>query len=384
MNSSSPSPTLQLAVGVVRKVGLARAFLGLAQSAARSSNDFNLYVATNHMQDAVEIFLFALAEHLGVSLKEKDGFDRYFELINSKTGKELPFRQRLNALNKTRVNSKHYGVQPERKEVHEFLTVVREFFEEVCRDLFKVEFAQISLLHLVSDQKIKHALSAANGAFIAGQFADALIETRKAFYFEFESRFDISEFTNAKRNQRWGGWWCSAPAHAQNAEYIEKNVVEPTDFIVLDHAKIDADLSKMGLSHTTFWNVWRLTPSVFLPKDSDEWIVKHEPRVFDEDGLRERAEYAFHATIDLCLAAQRSREATLSGPYAAWTIRLRRTGVPLYQKADGKSASQALPDAITEVPAYFWVKGFDGNTYWNVMLREPWMSGFVSNDDLAE
>jgi hypothetical protein len=376
------APALQLDIGVVRKVGLARAFFALAQSAARSSNDFNLYVATNHMQDGAEIFLFAVAEHLGVSLKERDGFDRYFDQINAKTGRELPFRARLNALNKTRVSSKHYGVQPERKEVQAFLTVVSEFLEEVCRDLLGVELAQISICHLISNEKIRQALSDANEAFAKGRFADVLIEVRKAFYLEFESKYDISSFVGQKEYEPWKGWFCSAPTYAQDADYIEKNVKEPTDFIVLDHSRIDADLSKTGISHTTFWNVWRLTPEIFLPNDSDEWVVKHDCRVFDEDGIRERAEYVINATTELCISAQRNREAVLSGSYRSWTIRLRKGEVPLYSKADARSSSQPLPLEVEELSASSWITGFDGNIYWNVTLREPLMFGFVSNDDV--
>ena len=356
MISPATSSNLQLNVGVVKKVELARAFLGLAQAAARSASDFNLYVSTNHMQDATEIFLFAVAEHLGVSLKEK-GFDGYFAQINSKTEKELPFRPRLNALNKTRVNAKHYGVQPDRKEVLGFIAVVGEFFEEVSRTLLGVEFATISLVHLISNDKIRLALSAATDAFLQGQYDDVLIETRKAFYHEFESRFDVSSFANQKEYQWWAGWFCSAPAFAQNAAYIEKNVKEPTDFIVLDHSKIDADLSKIGVSHTTFWNVWRLTPAMFLKEDKNEWIVKRDCRVFDEEGICERAEYVLHATIDLCLSAQRNRESTLSGPYTSWMIKLRKPGALLYEKADKRSLSQALPAGVEEIAASYWVTG---------------------------
>src|ERR1041385_6137765 len=147
------SPGLQLDTSVVRKVELARAFLSLARAAVQSSSDLNLYVAVNHLQDAAEISLYAVAEHLSVSLKERRGFDSYFDQINTRTTTELPFRPRFNALNKTRVNSKHYSVQPERKEVLAFAPVVGEFFEEVSRTVLKIEFANISLVHLITNEK---------------------------------------------------------------------------------------------------------------------------------------------------------------------------------------------------------------------------------------
>lgn len=380
--SSAASSTLQLNIGVVKKVELARAFLGLAQAAARSASDFNLYVSTNHMQDATEIFLFAVAEHLGVSLKEKGGFDGYFDQINSKAKTDIPFRSRLNALNKTRVNSKHYAVQPERKEVLAFVTVVDEFFAEVSRTVLGIEFAQISLVHLISNEKIRAALAGATDAFVQGRYDDCLIETRKAFYHEFEKPYDVSEFKNQKADAWWKGWFCKAPAFARNSDYIDKNVKEPTDFIVFDHSRVDADLSKGGLSHTTFWNVWRLTPAIFLKAEPDEWIVKHDARVFEAEGIRQRAEYVLHATIDLCLSAQRNREATLSGPYRSWLVKLRKGKVPLYSKADSRSESQTLPENLAEISASSWIEGLDGQTYWTVMLDKPLMFGFVSNDDV--
>jgi hypothetical protein len=377
------SPGLQLHTSLVRKVELARAFLSLAQAAVRSSSDLNLYVAVNHLQDAAEIFLYAVAEHLGVSLKERSGFDGYFDQINTKTTTELPFRSRLNALNKTRVNSKHHAVQPERKEVLAFTTVVGEFFEEVSRTIFSIEFANISLVHLITNEKIRVALITATDAFLQERYDECLVETRKAFYHEFEKAFDVSSFTNQETYKPWTGWFCKAPTFAQNANYIDKNVKEPTDFIVFDHSRIDADLSKSGLSHTTFWNVWRLTPAVFLKGGSDEWVIKHDARVFDEEGIRERAEYALHATTDLCLSEQRNREATLSGPYRSWSIKLRKGTVPLYSKADKTGQSQTLPESLKEVAASSWIEGLDGQIYWNVTLLEPFMFGFVSNDDVV-
>jgi hypothetical protein len=265
-----------------------------------------------------------------------------------------------------------------------FVTVVGEFFEEVSRTVLGIEFARISLVYLITNEEIRHHLANATDAFLQGRYDECLIETRKAFYREFEKAFDVSSFVNQKAPQWWKGWWCKAPAFAQNADYVEKNVKEPTDFIVLDHSKIDADLSSRGLSHTTFWNVWRLTPAVFLKAEPNKWVVKHDWRVFAQDGIRERAEYILHATIELCLSAQRNREATLSGPYGSWTVKLQSGKIPLYSKADSKSVSQALPENLEEISASSWVEGLDGRIYWSVTLLEPLMFGFVSNDDILQ
>lgn len=381
MSSGAPISTIR--PDVVRKVELARSFFGLARSASRSPHDLNLYVSVNHLQDAVEIFLFAVADHLTVSLKEKGGFDGYFESINARTGGQLPFRPRLNALNKTRVNSKHYAVQPDRREVQEFVTVSEEFFIEVSRSLLGVEFDQISLVHLISRQKICVALENAQQAFAEKRYKDALIETRKAFYHEFEEHYDISIFEEQETpSMSFAKMMCPAPAFAKSADYIAKSVKDPTDFIALDHSKVDADLSKAGISHTMFWNVWRTTPPVYQKKDGDEWFVKGEFRVLEENGIRERAEYALHSTIELCLTAQRNREATRSGPYGAWTIRIRPGEVWVYEKADPQSNSKLIPQGIDSAIASSWVNGLDGRTYWHVFLDDSSVFGFVLEEDL--
>ena len=78
------------------------------------------------------MFPLALSEHLNAGVDQRTTFDRYFELINQKiTPAELPFRVRLIALNKLRVNSKHFGLEPSKSELEPLLTTVWEFFDEV-------------------------------------------------------------------------------------------------------------------------------------------------------------------------------------------------------------------------------------------------------------
>ena len=374
---------------VVRKVELARSFFDLAQTAAKSSHDLNLFIAINQLQDAVEIFLFALADHLGISFKEKSSFDGYLESISSHTGSALPFRQRIIALNKARVNSKHYAIQPDRREVNGFVTVAREFFADTSQTHFGLSFDEISLVDLLSTNEIKKHLSNALLALKEKRYEDALIESRKAFYNEFEKSYDISKFkdraTSAgelKISDLFLDWGCDAPYYTRNAEYILKNVADPTGFIALDHSKVDADLSKEGISHTLFWNVWRMTPQVFYLKDEDKWFVKGEFRVMDQSGLQERAEYAVHSTIELCLTTQRNRDATRGGAYGSWEVKLRQGEIRIYAKADINSESQIIPAEFSKASSNCWVDGIDGNLFWECSLDEYRLKGFILQDDL--
>lgn len=384
ISKSDHEMSLGLKHEVVRKIELARSFLDLAQDAARTPQDLGLFIAINQLQDAVEIFLFAVAEHLGVSLKEKGGFDGYIETIDKETGTHLPYRQRLNALNKSRVSSKHYAIQPDRREVDGFIRVATDFFIEVSRTHFKAEFASISLVHLLSNKRIKEALSSALTALSEKRFADALIESRKGFYTEFEQHYDISPFKDPNLPKRtFKHMCCRSPSYAKSADYIARTVSEPTAYIVFDHARIDSDLSKGGISHTTFWNIWRLTPALYYVQENDEWFVKHEYRVLEDQGIQERADYAVHKTIELCLAAQRVREATKSGAYGAWTVKFRPDEVRIYSKADLSSDWKLLPPGIETALSSYWTKGLDGNLFWHVSSLDHGIFGFVIQDDLA-
>ena len=144
----------------LHKLLLARRLLELARGNLTATNDISLGVGINQLQDSVELFLLAVSEHLNAGVKERTAFDQYFELINQKIApKELPFRVRLLALNKLRVNSKHHGLAPAKSEVEGLPTTVREFFDETTTQVFNRRFATISLLDLVKNTEAKELLN---------------------------------------------------------------------------------------------------------------------------------------------------------------------------------------------------------------------------------
>ncbi|MBI4763254.1 MAG: hypothetical protein HY787_01440 [Deltaproteobacteria bacterium] len=92
-----------------------------------------------------------------------------------------------------------------------------------------------------------------------------------------------------------------APFFARNKKYIDENVKEPTDFIVYDHNRLDMDLLRSGMSRSDYWNVWRLTPSLYRKDKTSDWIVNEDFKKLDEDGIKDRAEYVLDSTINLVL-----------------------------------------------------------------------------------
>ena len=262
-------------IDAIRQVCLARHLNELAVSTLRSRNDLHLFAAANLLQDAVEAFLLAIAGIVGAGIDQNTKFDKYFVLIDERIKpKELPFKLKLLRLNRIRVDSKHYGIQPSRTECDRLSVSIREFFEEVSSSILGIAFSTVSGIDLLEDGDTKTALVEAKTALDGGEPAACAIACRKALYLELEWRYDIAKFKDGQPVGLLGGL-SSAPYFARNMEFIQKNVRDPTDFIVLDHGDLDQKLLKDGVDPTAYWNLWRLTPAVYRTPDKT-WVVKHD------------------------------------------------------------------------------------------------------------
>jgi hypothetical protein len=343
----------------------------------------------NLLQDAVEAFLLAVSEHVNAGITNTTKFDQYFDLINAKiTPKDLPFRSRLSALNKLRVNSKHYGLAPSQTETKGILDTVREFFDEVTKSIIGLSFATISLIDLLRDGPAKEFLKAAEEAFIREDYNECLIACRKAVFVRIECSYDSGPFATDDPPKGLGLAFLGnkTPYYARDKAYIEKNVKEPTDFIMLDHKEVELELMKSGMDSVAFWNIWRLTPDVYRRRDK-EWVVKWEFRKFDEEGLKERAEYVLDATISLFVAADQRLAAARTPSDRKYYVDLKNEEVAVYAKADLESeVLERTPSGVTRLYVDYHVPALKGDgTFWHVSHFDIGFSiwGFIFEDDLG-
>jgi len=158
---------------IITKILLSRKLYQLSLENLNSDNELSLSIGVILLQDSVEIFLLAVAEHIDASIGNNSNFNQYFDLINKKLSpKELPFKLRLTALNKLRVNAKHYGLSPSKLETHGLIETVKEFFEEVSIQVFEKEFVTISLVDLINKGEAKDYLMAAENDFSKGDYVE--------------------------------------------------------------------------------------------------------------------------------------------------------------------------------------------------------------------
>jgi hypothetical protein len=369
----------------VRRLSLARHLFELGTTSLRSANDLHLFAAVNLMQDAVEAFLIAVGDHVNAAIDQNTKFDKYFVLINERIApKELPFRSKLLRLNRVRVDSKHYGIQPARDECDRVAVSVREFFEEVSSSLLGSPFATVSAIDLIDDGEIKDLLLEAKTAREAGDLAGCTIGCRKAIFVAIEQDYDIAEYKDGEPKGLLAGW-SNAPFFAKSKEYIEKTVDNPTDFIVLDHSRVNQELLTKGVDTTAFWNIRRLTPEVYRTKEK-LWVVKDDFAKLDEKLLADKADYVFSTAVDIILAIHTSRRAVRQQEHGRYYIALARENVPIYAKADVKSkVVGTTPAGMNRIDTAFRVAGLeDDGPYWHVrhMEKDFWLWGYIHNDDV--
>jgi len=367
-----------------RQIALARHLYELGKSNLSSTVDLHLFASVNLIQDAVEAFLIAVANHTNAGIESNTTFDRYFQLINAKIfPKELPFKLKLLRLNRIRVDSKHYGIQPARDECIRLAVSVREFFDEVSASIFNVSFSTISAIELLDPGEARDFLTIAKSALEKGDLEACAVSCRKALYLEIEKDYDVSEF--AEKTEFFGPY-SSAPSYAKSKEYIDQSVRDPTDFIVRDHSKINEELLTKRVDATAFWNMWRLTPEVYKRKLDGKWFVKREFDKIDNNVLSDKIEYIFSTAVDIVMGVHANRRASKWAHQGQYELPLVGDSIPVYQKADSSSAIVGTtPAGMTSITTDFSVEGFDGESvFWHVIHAEAstFLWGYVRDADV--
>ncbi len=375
-----------LSPSIIKRLMLSRFFFNNAMEHARAHNEFAPYLTANLLQDALEIFLLAAAEHVNAKIEKKTDFVTYLDRIDDKIApNSLPFRARLITLNKIRVGAKHDGIRPDTKEIEGLAVMVHEFLRAAAQVVFSVDYMSINLISLIDDEKVRNFLTEADAAYRQGNFSETLIACRKAFYSMFEKRYDIRAFEN-DQNNAFGALLSDAPYYARSKDYIDKRVATPFDYIVLDVPKIDHDLLKDRIDPVVFWNIWRLTPSVY-EHPVGNWLVKNDLEVL-EAAVQQNAAYVLENLVEIILRRQdRKKTSRYARNGTRYGLVVRTKNAKVYRKADRNSElCGTLPDDARQVDVSASVPGLrekDG-PFWEVRYakKSVYLSGFVHEDDL--
>ncbi len=370
----------------VRRLRLARLFYNQATDHVRVDHETRSAACATSLQDAVEMTLLVLAEFLTVTIPTRTEFDRYFTLINEKIEPQiLPLHSQMMRLNRIRVQAKHAGIFPQHSEVANLVPVVRAFLDEICSRHLGIDFATLNLSSIIENVAQRILVEESEHELASSNYLGALIAARKAFYLAFEKSADIREFSKSTENRNWfAAFGSTAPSYARNADYISKNVADAFGYIVLDNVKIDAELVRDGIDPVVVWNIWRITPKVYL-WGNDNWSINREFSKIEREDLESEAVYVVEAVADTLLRQEeRHRRHRLVPHDKRWILRM-KMGSRVYAKADTASKLVHTIDAAREINVSSETVGLDGSPgWWSVSgnLSELYVSGYVREEDV--
>lgn len=102
-------------------------------------------------------------------------FLRYFDIL------DLTQKNSMQRLNEARRNLKHKGNWPSKIDIESFRASVTNFFEENTRLIFDLEFSDISLIDLISNEEVRTLIKESKALLIEENGNEALIKISLAF-----------------------------------------------------------------------------------------------------------------------------------------------------------------------------------------------------------
>jgi hypothetical protein len=146
-----------------------------------SGHPFAAGMAISLLQDAVEAMAHDAAASLGASARAGAGLLDYWDAVaKSQSGKVLPYKIEMAALNAARVGFKHHGAEHAPAEVEKHVLAAHRFLQEAALQFFGVDFDGLSEADLISAEGVRIALKAAEEALTRDDVKGTLERSRDA------------------------------------------------------------------------------------------------------------------------------------------------------------------------------------------------------------
>jgi hypothetical protein len=152
-------------------------------------------------QDSLEMVLRIIIEELQLPSSEKAAFHTLVEEIEKKV--KITHKTALMQINKARVNFKHYGLEPNKKDVDKFENDLEVFFTNILNDALHIDFAKISLAKLIKHQRACNFLMKAENYLQSGDYKKSIESSAIAFelylmcfHEDYEDQYDTNFIRN--------------------------------------------------------------------------------------------------------------------------------------------------------------------------------------------
>lgn len=382
---------MELKENIIKKIQMAISLYELGKDNFKTSFDIRKKaVGIILFQDAVEIFLSAICEHLNIEMPGRENFYEYFNKIEKhekNKGNPLPLKKQMSILNKQRVNIKHFCILPDIEECKYFDNDIKLFFSELSLRFFNRDVDSISLVDLIDDVNLRKYLKKAENDLEKSKYKDCQINCRKALFMVFEESYDIRYIGNESNLNVLLNY-----NEEKYQEKIEKTVFNPIDFIKIRQGHIKDELIEMGIEYLTFKNLMILTPEMYYYKEKNEWAIKEDFLSIREYN-RENAYYCLKNSVNIILKLQRYKDKTKRSREGGSGKAVSGIQANVYKKASKKSNIMHVLKSTLKYTFLieFKIKGLDGDSYFYSVIGDErvkgWgnlgISGYLCEDDLS-
>ena len=296
----------------VHSLVIARTLLERAEPLCNSEDRYLASAGLVILQDALEAVFYALLIELGVDEAKNMERKSFEELVGELKAANVavPKSGTLKALNKQRVLTKHYAQVAEPITVRNYLAAARTAIEATTQTVLGRSIQDLFIADILSKGEAKDYLKAAEKAISEKRFLNALTETRKAVFVEFEEDYNVFGWRdydgktqeNALASVIRGGW--RAPTWTRTKDWIEKNVWVPTDYIQIDYDNWRLQAMEMGIHTVELQNLRRLTPDVFRSARNADWSVTYDARFPTNNATEGNARYCLDRAVSIVLKKQ--------------------------------------------------------------------------------
>lgn len=353
----------------VHSLTIARTLLERAEPLCYSDDRYLASAGLVVLQDALETVFYALLIERGVDEEknlERKGFDELIGELKA-AGVTLPKSGTLKALNKQRVLTKHYAQVAEPVTIRTYLDAAKDAIDAAMISVVGHSLSDLFISDLLKSGEARTFLQAAEEAIRNVQYLEALIETRKAVFVEFEEQYNIYGWRDYEGAQEGllksasrGGW--RAPYWTRQKEWIERQVKVPTDFIQIDHQDWRMQAMELGIHTGELQNLQRLTPAVFRASHTAKWSVSYDATFPANNATQANARYCLDRAVSIVLKKQEHagvrREPAKVLPFDPPPIYIGRV---VYERPDTNSQNVHVVTEGFSYTVHRLVGGFDPN-----------------------
>lgn len=209
-------------------------------------------------QDAAEMVLRAIAEHLHAQIKETTAFHQIIDEIDKASSVKLTHRSALNQLNKARVNFKHLGLAPRDEDVRKFRGDLEGFFPSALKDFLDIDYDRLSLVSLIRHHRTRNWMEKSERALSDGDHTETIINSAVAMQLCLQTRargYSRHGLQNVARFNPDRSTMGIASAMKDLAEAAQERLSE-----IYRHL----DLIGHGVAYGDYQRFLSLTPGVFF------------------------------------------------------------------------------------------------------------------------